>query len=274
MRLVLIVCVIGFLLLPDRVTAAFEPFLTGPRSAGLAGAAGAAKGDLWAGSQNPAGFDGLRHLTVGVWTAPSIFGIAGLGRAGCVVGVPISGWTVGAQVSSFGLENYRETSVSLSAAAPLSSGIVLGLRINGLFLKIAGYGSAFALTCDAGIRIELADRLAMSCLLMNATGSQIGSSHEALPLVLALTCEFVSPAAGLSCYATCSRELLAPVEWNVGIEYATLPELRLRCGIGTDPALVCAGLGITVAPVSFDYAVTHHWQLGSTHHISLSVELD
>jgi hypothetical protein len=152
--------------------------------------------------------------------------------------------------------------------------VTFGLRVNAFVLKIAGYGSAFTPTCDAGIRFVLSDRFAMSCLLVNATGARIGSSAEALPLVLSLSCEFVPPATGLSCYAACSRELLTPVEWNAGIEYSALPGLRLRTGISTEPALVSAGLGVTVAPVTFDYAVTHHWQLGATHQFSVSVAFD
>lgn len=274
MRVKAIACLLSFLLLPSRGGAAFEPFLAGPRLAALGGAAGAATGDIWTGSQNPAGFDGLACLTVGVWTSPSIFGITGLGRTGCAAGLPVGWGTAGMQISSFGLTRYRETELSISAGAPVATGVTFGLRVNGRFLKIAGYGSAFAPTCDAGIRIVLSDRFAMSCLLVNATGGRIGTSGESLPLVLSVACEFVPPATGLSCYAACTRELLTPVEWNAGIEYAALPGLRLRTGFSTEPALVCAGLGVTVAPVTFDYAFTHHWQLGATHQFSVSVAFE
>jgi hypothetical protein len=64
------------------------------------------------------------------------------------------------------------------------------------------------------------------------------------------------------------------VEWNAGIEYSALPGFRLRTGISTEPALVCAGVGASVAPVTFDYAITHHWQLGATHQFSVSVAFD
>ena len=274
MRSTAVVLSLSVLLVPCRLNAAFEPFVAGARPAALGGAMGAAQGDLWAGVQNPAALSGLRGLTLGAWSVPSVFGIRGLGRAGVAAGMPVPHGGAGLLITSFGLPGYRETVFSASAATPVSNGATLGLRVNAFVLAIPGYGTTITPTCDAGLRIGLSENLALSCLLVNLTGARIGAARESLPLSLSLACAFTPPSTGLACFASCSRELLSPMEWSAGVEYAVFPELQLRTGLSTDPSFLCAGLGVSLSPVTFDYALTYHGLLGATHHVSVSVVLD
>ena len=111
-------------------------------------------------------------------------------------------------------------------------------------------------------------------MLTNASAARIGGVGEALPLSLAVGCACAPGETGPTVYARCSKELTSPLEWNLGAEYVVVPELALRLGISSEPSLLCGGVGIHLAPVAVEYGLTHHRQLGETHYLSVSIDLE
>ncbi len=262
------------LAIPSRGEAAFELMLTGARAAALGGAALTLHGDVVAGTMNPAGLAGLRGVSLVVWSIPSVFGIDGLQRTGCSAGLALGDIPVAISASSLGLRGYKETSLALAAACAGSGGWSAGLRIRLEMLGIDGYGQTTVPALDAGCRCEIAPGYQIAALLTNITATRIGSAGEPLPVSLAIGCACAPGEAGATFYARCCQELLSPLEWDLGAAYAVIPELVLRVGLSSEPSLMCGGFGISLDPVAIEYGMTHHRQLGDTHHLSVSICLD
>lgn len=270
----LLTVVLTIVLFPSRGPAAFESSLPGARAAALGGAALTLHGDIVAGAMNPAGLSGLSGLTVAAWTAPTIFGIEGLSRMGLSAGIPIASIPMAVSVSTLGLRSYRETSVALAAAFPGGGSWAAGVRLRLEMLSIQGYGQVTVPALDVGASCEIAPGCELAILLTNATGARLGSAGESLPLALAMGCAWTPGEAGVTVYARWSKEILSPLEWDLGAEYAVVPELTVRMGCSSEPDLLCGGVGIHLAPVVVEYGLTHHRQLGPTQYMSVSIELE
>jgi hypothetical protein len=262
------------LLLPSACPAAFEPLVTGARSAALGGSALALHGDLIAGAVNPAGLAGLRGPAVAAWATPSLFGIEGLNRTGCAAGLPIASVPVSLSVSTLGLRSYKETSVAFSAAFATGASWAAGVRLRLEMLSIEGYGQAAVPALDAGFSCTVLPGCIVAILLANAGGARIGKSEESIPQSLSFGCVWAPGPADVAVYARCAKEILSPLEWNLGVEYAIIPGFMIRTGFSTEPSLLCGGFGIHVAPVLLEYGVAHHWQLGETHYFSVSFDFE
>jgi hypothetical protein len=270
MRVLLVTTCAAILLVPMPCRAAFESAFVGARSAALGGALVAARGDLGAGLSNPAGLSGLHGIQLAAEAVPSVFGIEGLSRSGLAAGFCLTDVSMAVQVSTLGFQAYREAEAAVAFAIPLGEASAAGFRIRCDVLTIRGYGSTFVPAIDAGCRIGISDAFGIAFLLTNASATCIGAAGESLPMTLSLGCMWVPDGAGVSLHIACSREMLSPPEWRAGAEYEAVPALTLRFGLGSDPALVCAGLGLRIAPFTIDYAATHHGQLGLTHTITVS----
>ena len=262
------------LLCPSRGFTAFESLVPGARAAALGGSALAVEGGLVAGAINPAGLRGLRGLAIAAWTVPSLFGIEGLSRMGFSAGVPIASVPIALSVSTLRLRGYYETSLSLAAAISGGGAWAAGLRLRVEMLGIEGYGQTSVPALDAGVSCAIAPGYSIALLLTNASAARIGAAGEPLPLSLAVGCAYAPGGTGATLYARCSKELLSPLEWNLGAEYVVVPEFTLRLGMSTEPSLVCGGVGIHLAPVAVEYGLTHHRQLGETHYLSVSIDLE
>lgn len=253
---------------------ACESAPAGGRSAALAGAVNALRADLWAGAGNPAGLAGIGALRAGCWITPSLFGIPGLTRAGSVVAFPWSPVTLGIGVSSFGWGSYREISAAFSVAGEAGPSTTLGARLLIHRVGIDGYGSAVVPAVDAGILLELSEGVAVASHLTNIGATGLGSGGETLPVAAEVSCAVTPAGTGLTCFGCLTRELQSPLELRAGVEYVASPGFALRAGIVTEPWLLCAGVGVVAGSITFDYAVTHHRELGPTHHLSACISFE
>jgi len=254
--------------------AAFERPVSGAHHVGLAGATATLSGDPWGMLANPAGILGVHGWTIATSATPSMFGIPELRYLAAAAVLPVSWGTIGAAGTTFGVDGYREITAGVAVAFPLGPAFGCGIRVNALWLGIASYGSTLVPTCDVGVQARLADFFSVGFLLENVTGARLGAQHETLPRSMEFGIGLASSDLGVQAYASAWKELSGPLDWRMGVSFAPYECLTLRTGISTDPALLCAGFGLTVAPVMLDYAVSHHWQLGVTHHVSLALSLE
>jgi hypothetical protein len=176
-------------------------------------------------------------------------------------------------VSTVGVSGYHETALGLSFASPLGERWDAGIRVNALLLSIDGYGAAALPTCDAGVRVRVTESLAFGLLMTNVAATALGVKREALPRSIECGFSFKSSEHNILLCASAAQELLSPLDCRIGIAYAPYECLEIRTGVCTDPGLLCAGFGLVLGPVSVDYAATHHWQLGLTHHVSVWLPL-
>ena len=254
--------------------AAFERLVTGGRHAGVAGASAALAGDPWGMFANPAGILGLPGCTIVTSVCPSIYGIPELRHLAVSAILPLSWGSIGVAGTTLGVDGYRETTASLVIASPLGPAFGCGIRMNSLWLGITSYGSTVVPTFDAGLQARITESFSVGFLLENVTGARLGIQKEALPRSVEFGLSIVSSDLGVQAHASAVKELSGPLDWRMGVSFTPYECLTLRTGISTEPALLCGGLGLTVAPVTLDYAVSHHWQLGLTHHVSLGFSIE
>lgn len=261
------------IVLPLHSYGAFERLTLGGAGAALAGATVALDTQGDGTLDNPACFAGVRGFIFTTTACPALFGMPDLRviRSSLGVGVPWGG--VGISASMLGVPGYTETTASLSAAYEDLSGWRAGIRINLLMLSIDGYGSAAVAAFDAGVQVRCAESVSLGVMLANVGGACIGEGREALPQALECGVSFAPPESGVLLCASAVHQLLAPLEWRLGLSYAPCECLVLRTGISTEPALLCGGFGVVLSPVSIDYGVSRHWQLGLTHHVSVALTL-
>ena len=259
--------------IPLCARCAFEGITAGGPEVGLAGATVALRAGQGILHRNPACLAGITGFTLTASACPGLFGIPDLRcmSSTAALGVPWGG--VGASVSTLGLPGYRETSASLSCAYGKGTAWSAGVRVSLLFLTIGGYGTTLVPAYDAGAQIECLESLAFGVLLTNIGSARIGKQREALPRSLECGFSFSPDGSGVLVCASAVQEFLAPVDWRLGLAYSPYRCLVLRTGVSTEPALLCGGFGIVLSPVSMDYAVSHHWQLGLTHHVSVTLTL-
>ena len=250
--------------------AAFERLVTGAHHAGVAGASAALAGDPWGMFANPAGILGLPGCTIITSVSPSIYGIPELRHHAVSAVLPVSWGTIGVAGTTLGVDGYRETTAGLVVAFPLDPAFGCGIRVNSLWLGIASYGSTVVPTLDLGLQARITESFSVGFLLENVTGARLGIRKEALPRSVEFGLSIAPSGLGVQACASAVKELSAPLDWRMGVTFAPYECLTLRTGISTEPAFLCAGFGLTVAPVTLDYAVSHHWQLGLTHHVSLA----
>ncbi len=268
------VCGSLLFLFPFSADAAFDRLVTGGRQAALAGATVALARDPGGGFGNPAGLLGLPGFTVAATVSPALYGIEELQHAAASAVLPVVWGAIGVTASTIGISGYRETTAAVTLAVHCGRGAGLGFRLNTLWLGITGYGNTMVPACDAGFHYVVTQSFAIGCLLANVTGTRLGPQQEALPRSLECGFAFAPPDSPVMVCAAAAKELLSPLDWRIGVAYGPYDCLILRTGISTEPAFLSGGFGIVVAPVVIDYAVTHHWQLGLTHHVSITVAFE
>lgn len=271
-RLRFIACVLA-VGLPLCARGAFEGIAAGGVEVGLAGATVALRTGRPAANGNPAGLSGISGFTLTASACPALFGIQELSSVASSAGLALPWGGIGGSAWTLGLPGYRETTASLSCAYDGEPGWTAGIRVNLLVLSIAGYGSTAVAAYDAGARVECLESIAFGVLLTNIGGTRIGEQQESLPRSLECGFSYAPDGSGVLVCASAVHEFLSPVDWRLGVAYSPYECLVLRTGISTEPSLLCGGFGVALSPVSIDYAVSHHWQLGLTHHVSVTVAL-
>jgi hypothetical protein len=219
---------------------------------------------------NPAELAVIRPLGVSFFHVPGLFGLNELRLSGGGLVIPVGSVGVGVQGTWFGGELYRETVLGAAIGEELLPGVGIGLRVRLNGLSISGYGSCSVISVDAGIRAGILSNLTLACFLTNLTSARTGQSGEILPQELSGGLTY-APIPELEFLLAAGKELLSPLELRIGVEAGILEPIMLRIGWVDEPSLVTAGCGIRVGAVTLDYAYVHHWVLGASHEIGVSL---
>lgn len=252
------------------VHGAFERLPYAGRGVALGFASASLPGCPWGVWHNPAALNVRAAQSVSVSYIPGVFGITELSHASAVYTQPFTFGTMGVGASRFGFNLYRETRLAVSASTSVNDFVHAGITLNYYNVSIQNYGAAAAPGLDAGLMIEISDELWWGSFVGNVTGTAIGGSREKIPQLFSTGITF-SPVREALLTAGLSKDIRHPVQVGAGFEYSFLDMFAARIGTSTEPAMLTAGVGITVAFGRFDYGFSSHSLLGSTHTISLTV---
>lgn len=250
--------------------------MTGARRIGLGNAYTAVSGDFWSMFANPAGLAGLDRMYAGV-NVERRFGLAELNYGSGGFAMPFNELHYGGiDFSGFGSKNYSEARLGLTYATSVIDRVRMGVKFNMTNIAISSqnsavnYGSAFAFYVNAGVNVKLTQDLNLGFSVFNANAANISKElayKERIPTVLSL---------GLGYQASDKVLLVADVEKNVayplafhgGVEYKINDFITARMGVGTQPIVFNAGLGVNWRDLQIDFAGSYHQQLGFTPSIS------
>lgn len=257
----------SFLLTGFFAFAGFEQKDQGARSAGLADAMVARGFSAWCLFSNPAGLSTLTFPELNV-SAFRPFGLKELQTGALSVGFKAGESAYGLGATYSGQSPYTENQFVFGYAREITEFFNAGASLNFHQVSIENYGSASALSLDAGVLMSPFNGIQVGFSVFNLGRSAIGKSNEPLPS---------GWRTGLSAWI--EQRLLLSGEWfqqagyppdfRFGLEYPVHDDVTLRTGFSTEPYQLSIGAGFFFSGFGFDYALKNHPDLGVTHQISV-----
>ena len=219
--------------------------------------------DVFSFSANQASLAQLTHAAAGVF-GERRFLLQELNNYNAAMALPTSSGNFGLVAGYNGFTEYNETRLGLAYARKLGSRVDIGVQFNYNGIRIAGYGTASAISVDAGTILHLSDVLHAGLHVSNPAGGKFGKDQqEKLPAIY---------TAGLGYEASekffVSMEIMKeedqPVNVNAGIQYKFLSSLLARAGISAATSSAWLGIGVLWKTLRVDVAAGYHPQLGFT----------
>lgn len=264
-----IFCLIGIICISCLLSAQILP---GGKQVALSHSDIAKSNDVFCIFSNPGGLAGIHSLEVGAYYSPSPFGLEELRTSylGCTL--PFKFGTVGIGFMHYGCELYNVNEVHAAFGRQYGSKFYYGASINYHQLKIENYGSDASFLINAGFVSILTDDISWGASILNANQSKIGAGNEVLPSLYTTGVSW-NPFKDCYIFISLQKETGNKPSVNFGYSYAPLEYITLMSGYSTNPAVFSAGLSVSYAFTEFDYALTHHGELGYSHQISLILKL-
>ncbi|MDE3057065.1 MAG: hypothetical protein KGJ59_03800 [Bacteroidota bacterium] len=254
----------------DNVFAGFERVVHSPVLWGK-GLATAASRNIDAVLLNPASAAGTESFSISVFYSPSPFELPQLSNGGITAAVPLSSFAVCSSLVTSGFSLYRELSGTVTIANSFFGTLDVGANLSLNHLSIARYGSAAALTFDAGAELEVGGGVRWGVALLNCTRSTIGRGHDALPQLYLTGFEYtVLPRATVAFDIV--KDFRYPFSIRAGTQFSPLESLDARFGVSSAPSRYYAGFGLRAMSLYVSYSVATHPELGLTHDIGIAFQ--
>ncbi len=267
---------ISFVLLPlvivQNAPAAFETLYPGARALGLGGITTVLPASAWAAFGNPATLGTAVQPGLMLSYTPQQYGLTELRSGSASVVQPTPLGTFAASGSTFGFSLYRETTFGLSYGRSFTDEFYVGATLSYFSLSIPSYGSGASLGVSVGVYLSLTTEISWGFRIENLNAPTIGVAKEKLPQNFATGIGF-QPVPEVLLAVEIVKDIRYPAEFLLGVEYTFIDLVSIRGGLGTEPSLMNGGLGIHYRFFAFDYAVTSHVDLGSTHTFSVAITL-
>jgi hypothetical protein len=253
-----------------NLSAQFENTDVGARPTALGGAFTSLSDNSLAIFYNPAGLGQIKYREFSAFYSPAPFGLTDLSTASLSYSEPLSFGTIGAAFKTYGFDLYRENNFILSYGNSYKKKILYGANLNLYNLHIQNYNNATAFGLDIGAMAYIAKFLQWGFFGKNITGTKIGESKEKIAQVYRTGFTF-QPEGNIRVIGEIEKDVKYPLSVRGGMEYSVIDFLDLRFGVGSQPTIFSAGVGINYNLFSFDYAFTKSEDLGFTHLGTVSV---
>ncbi|MBN2031555.1 hypothetical protein JW824_15090 [bacterium] len=179
---------------------------------------------------------------------------------------------LGATIRTFGSTLYRENTFAVGFGRRVFNRIHMGILIHIVHIQIARYGSDMIWMIEGGSLFEVTDRLTWALCIKNMNQAVIGEQKEHIPWIMRLGISYHLIHHTLLTLEM-DKEPRFPLDLKGGLEISPISTLRIRCGFGSNPSTVSAGIGLVWNIFSLDYGLSIHPVLGASHHGSISIDL-
>ena len=212
---------------------------------------------------NSAALAGIDRFSAGVYSERR-FLLEELSSYAFAAAMPTSSGNFGIKGDYFGGQLYKETALGFAYGRNLGPKASVGIGFDYVSVNAPGYGSASALTFDAGAIFHLTDQLQAGIQAYNPVGMKMGKTgEEKLPALYSAGLGYdVSPQLYIGAEAV--KEEDHPLSVNAGMHYSFAEKLIARAGISSATSVYYIGFGVQVKNFRVDVAASFHPYLGTT----------
>lgn len=210
---------------------------------------------------NQASLAQIKNAAAGVYGERK-FMLNELANYNAAIALPTHSGNFGLKAAYSGFSEYNETQIGLAYARKLGSKIDIGVQFNYNGIRVAGYGSASAISFEAGTIFHLSEKLHTGFHVNNPVGGKFGKDQqEKLPSVYTVGLGY-DASEKFFFSAEVIKEEDQPVNVNAGLQYKFIPQLLARAGVSSSTSSVWLGLGLSFKSFRLDVTTSYHPQLG------------
>ena len=198
------------------------------------------------------------------------FGIKTLSSSMICSSIPLHFMSFGFGCHSFGLENYRETSVFAGGGFQAFSNTRLGLSIHLDHLQIKNHGSASTVGVNLGVQNQISPKILLGVTAHNINRPEIGKTKEKLPQTFSIGAT-ISLNPQIQLLGQLFKDIRYAPEPSFSVNYHPIPCLAIYSGASMAPSRYHAGFTLSLKMMNFSYAVVTHHTLPASHYLSFSI---
>ncbi|HEY0669382.1 MAG TPA: hypothetical protein VGD22_14445 [Sphingobacteriaceae bacterium] len=241
----------------------------GPRYTAL-GSSGVALQDQWSVRKNQAGLSEINRIVAAV-NYEQLFVDENISFQSALIIFPALKNVFALGINRYGIAQFNQQQISLACARKWGD-VSVGIGFNYHQLKIQNYGSANALSVDAGFQFQLNESFILGAHIANPSNGGFNNEVNALvPVIIAFGSAWkLSDKILLT--SEVQKILNSSISFKFGTEYTLVEWLAARGGVSSNPMRQYFGFGILYRSFRFDASTYNQYYLGFVPQVGLSYE--
>jgi hypothetical protein len=218
--------------------------------------------DVFSFTANQASLAQLSNLTAGLF-AERRFLLGELNHYNAAFALPTTSGNFGLKAGYFGFNDYNETQIGLAYGRKMGKKVDIGAQFNYNGIRVTGYGSASAISFEAGAIMHISEKLHAGLHINNPVGGKFSKTpeQEKLPSVYSFGMGYEA-SEKFFIGVEMQKEENQPVNVNAGFQYKIIAQLMARAGVNSATSSYYAGIGVLLRTFRLDVTTAWHPQLG------------
>jgi len=175
-------------------------------------------------------------------------------------------------IQTFGVKQYKESTVSLAYGRQIKQRFQAGVTINMYSLSIPNYSSATTMGMSLAWQVKLNDNIRWGTILHNINGPNIGKSKDPLPQLILSALSF-HPTKKISVQIEWEQDTAFEGQLKSGFRFLPKDWLSIHTGFVSGTGQVTGAIGINLLQVNINYAMANHPHLGQSHWVGFTMPL-
>ena len=221
----------------------------------------AGNGNAFSFAGNPSALAGIQQFSAGVYSEQR-FMLKDIGHYNATVAIPTQLGNFGFKGDYFGNSFFNESGIGIAYARKLGASVDVGVQFNYYGVNAGVYGSASAITAEAGVIVHVTEQLRVGLHVYNPTSVKIGKGGgEDLPSMFDVGFGYdVSEVLFLS--GTIEKVQNQPAAVTAAIQYNFDKKLFANAGIISSTGVYYLGFGVMHHDFLINATASLHPQLG------------
>lgn len=219
--------------------------------------------DAFSFRSNTAALAGIKNFSSGVFSERR-FMLQELSSYSFAAVLPTTTGNFGIRGDYHGGQSYNETTAGFGYGRRLGGKVDVGVQFHYFSMNAAGYGSASAITFDAGAIFHLTEAVQTGLHVYNPIGMKIGKTgEEKLPAIYSAGIGY-DASQQLFIGTEIQKTEDQPLNVNAGLHYKFADKLIARGGISSTTSVYYIGFGVQLKSLRLDATSSFHPYLGIT----------